>query len=111
MLIIFKSRASGDVITFEKVGKKLLEIAGKDPAEPKGIFTVEQLPEAIARLKKESDADLAEARARRDALDRDGDKAKLKADIDNVSLFQRAIPLIELMEYSLKEDTPVTWGV
>lgn len=111
MLIIFKSRASGDVITFAKVGKNLLEIAGKDPQEPKGIFTVEQLPEAIARLKAEAETDLVEARAEREALDRDPDKAKMKADIDNVRLFQRAIPLIELMEYSLKEDTPVTWGV
>ncbi len=111
MLIIFKSRASGDVITFAHVGKKLLKIAGKDPEEPKGIFTVAQLPEAIALLKAEAAEDLAEARARREALDRDADKAKLKADIDNVSLFQRAIPLIELMEYSLKDDTPVTWGV
>lgn len=111
MLIIFKSRASGDVITFEKVGKMLLELAGKDPEEPKGIFTVEQLPEAISRLKQEADADLIEARAQRAALDRDADKAKLKADVENVRLFQRAIPLIEMMEYALKDDTPVTWGV
>ena len=28
-----------------------------------------------------------------------------------ISLAQRAVPLIELMEYSLHDKVPVTWGV
>lgn len=111
MLIIFKSRATADVITFEKIGKKLLDVAGKDAEQPKGIFTLEQLPEAISRLKQAAEVDLAEARARRTELDRDPDKTKLKADVENVCLFQRAMPLIEMMETSLKEKQVVTWGV
>ena len=49
MLIIFKSPASGDVIMFEKNGKEMLGVLGKDPADAKGIVTVEQLPAEVAR--------------------------------------------------------------
>ena len=51
MLIIFKSPASGDVIMFEKNGKEMLSVLGKDPADAKGIVTVEQLPGAIAAVR------------------------------------------------------------
>ena len=51
MLIVFKSPASGDVIMFEKNGKEMLGVLGKDPADAKGIVTVEQLPGAIAAVR------------------------------------------------------------
>lgn len=111
MLIIFKSRATGDVIMFGKVAKKLLEIAGKDPQEPKGIFTVEQLPAAIAALQAAADADRVVARAEREALEKADDPESMAEDRDRVSLFQRAAPLLELMQYSLKDGVPVVWGV
>ncbi len=57
MLIIFKSPASGDVIMFEKNGKEMLSVLGKDPADAKGIVTVEQLPGAIAAVRAAIDAD------------------------------------------------------
>ena len=50
MLIVFKSPASGDVIMFEKNGKEMLGVLGKDPSDAKGIVTVEQLPGAIAAV-------------------------------------------------------------
>ena len=50
MLIIFKSKAAGDVMMFGDVAYAMMEIMGKSPAE-KGIVTAEQLADAIARLK------------------------------------------------------------
>ena len=107
MLIIFKSPASGDVIMFEKNGKEMLGVLGKDASDAKGIVTVEQLPGAIAAVKAAIEADKARA----------ADAGKTEADDDakpaggGVSFFQRAVPLLELLERSLKDKVPVTWGV
>jgi hypothetical protein len=109
MLIVFKSRAAGDVMMFGDVAYALMEIMGKDPAE-KGIVTAEQLPEAIARLK----AAVAQDKAEKPVVDHDErvfEKTPEGGKREHVSLARRAVPLIELLEYSLKEAVPVTWGV
>lgn len=108
MLIIFKSAASGDVIMFEKNGKEMLSVLGKDPDDAKGIFTVEQLPATIDTLKAAIAADKAK-QAEKD--DDDADEQDVKPGGGGVSFFQRAVPLLELLERSLKDKEPVTWGV
>ena len=108
MLIIFKSPPSGDVIMFEKNGKEMLTVLEKDPADPKGIFTVEQLPAAITTLKAAIEADKAKKAEQSDDADKD-DEPKTPGGV--VSFFQRAVPLLELLERSLKDKVPVTWGV
>ncbi|MDD5295345.1 MAG: DUF1840 domain-containing protein [Rhodocyclaceae bacterium] len=110
MLYIFKSRASADVIMFGQDAKRLLEIMGKD-TDPKGILTVDQLPGAIARLKKAAEEDRTRVRAHRDHLDASNDHRGIEEDKTTVHLSQRAVPLLDMMEASLKEDTPVVWGV
>ena len=110
MLIIFKSPASGDVIMFEKNGKEMLGVLGKDPADAKGIVTVEQLPGAIAAVKAAIESDKTRlAEQAREAAAPDEDDAKPSG--GGVSFFQRAVPLLELLERSLKDKVPVTWGV
>ena len=110
MLIIFKSSASGDVIMFEKNGKEMLGVLGKDPAEAKGIVTVEQLPGAIAAVKAAIESDKTRlAEQAKEAADPDENDAKPSG--GGVSFFQRAVPLLELLERSLKDKVPVTWGV
>ena len=112
MLIVFKSSASGDVIMFEKNGKEMLGVLGKDPADATGIVTVEQLPGAIAAVKAAIEADkarAAEARAAEARHDEAADEARPSG--GGVSFFQRAVPLLELLERALKDKVPVTWGV
>lgn len=109
MLIVFKSPASGDVIMFEKNGKEMLGVLGKDPADAKGIVTVEQLPGAIAAVKTAIEADKARLAAQ--AAEAEADEAEAKPAGGGVSFFQRAVPLLELLERSLKDKVPVTWGV
>jgi len=108
MLIIFKSPASGDVIMFEKNGKEMLSVLGKDPADAKGIVTVEQLPGAIAAVRAGIDADKTRLAESAPATEEDSDA---KPAGGGVSFFQRAVPLLELLERSLKDKVPVTWGV
>ena len=113
MIVTFKSAASADVIYFGDVAKRMLELMGKDVTE-KGIVTVEQLPDAIALLKSA----IAEDKARHKAhiLDDGNGEAKTEAAPDGgsrpfVSLTQRAVPLLAMLEESLGEKKPVVWGV
>lgn len=110
MIVTFKSAASADVIYFGDVAKHLMELMGKDAGE-KGIFTVEQLPEAIDRLK----AAIAEDKERHRKLVQD-DEPGTEADPaggsrPRVSLTQRALPLLAMLEESWREKKPVVWGV
>lgn len=109
-IVTFKSAACADVIYFGDVAKRMMELMGKEAGD-QGIVTVEQLPDAIARLK----AAIAEdkERHRQHVLD---EEAKTEQDGAGgsrpyVSLTQRAIPLLEILETSLKEKKPVVWGV
>lgn len=106
MLITFKSHSSGDVIMLENTGKDFLRLMGKDPTDAKGILTLEQLPGAISALNKAVEADKARHLEQvNNGSEVDGTQG------DEVRLFQRALPLIELLERSLKDEVPVTWGV
>lgn len=102
MIVTFKSKATSDVIMFGEAAHALMKIMGKD-AEPTGILTVEQLPDAIAALQ----AAIAQGK---NTERKDDDEGK-PAMAQNVSVAQRAQPLLEVLERSLKKKTPVTWGV
>jgi hypothetical protein len=97
MLITFKSSAGGNVVMFEKDGGDILRIVGKNAGDAQGILTVDQMPAALAALQAASAADKA---GRREPESR-----------HEIGLSQRTVPLIELIERSLKENAPITWGV
>jgi hypothetical protein len=105
MIVTFKSPAAGDVIMFGDVAQQMMKIMGKDASE-KGIVTVEQLPEAIARLR----AAIAADKAQRAGVAEDDQPLEPGRQI-NVNLAQRAVPLLDLLEWSLKKRKSVTWGV
>lgn len=110
MLITFKSAAAADVLMFGDAAMSILRVLGKDGADPRGIVTVEQLPGAIARLQAAIDADRARHQPTPDEEEaaRESGQTGMAAP---VSLAQRAYPLLVMMEDSLKEKAPVTWGV
>lgn len=107
MLIKFKSKASGDVIMLGESGKEMLRLLGKDADDIKGVFTADQLPDAIATLKQAIAVDkaLPNSHQMEKPIDSKDDAG------DSVHLYQRAQPVLELMERSRQEDTYVTWGV
>jgi len=109
MITIFRSKASGDVIMFGDVAQKLLELMGKE-AGAQGIITVEQLPGAIALLQA---AVAADKEQRQGQAEEDLPQSETAADGSRrpyVSLAQRATPLLELLQWSLKKRVPVVWG-
>ncbi len=112
MIVIFQSKASGDVIMFGDVAHRLMTIMGKH-ATPKGIVTVGQLPDAIARIKAAVAQDkdehsriVAESDAPPDLM-----SASAESSQPSISLTQRALPLLELLELSQRKGVPVMWGV
>jgi hypothetical protein len=95
--------ASGDVIMFGDVAKRMMKLMGKEPTD-KGIVTVEQLPDAIARIKAAIEED---KRQRAGLSPEDLPQTEPAVGGGNsrpfVSLTQRAVPLLELLEWSLKK--------
>ena len=113
MLVTFKSDADADVIMFGDIAKRLVEILGKDPQDAKGIVTVEQLPDALARLRAAIEEDRArQSRQAQDDADDDAERDPEKSGMAApVNLAQRAWPLLTMLEHSQKEGVPVIWGV
>ena len=113
MIVIFQSPASGDVIMFGDVAQRMMKIMGKD-ATDKGIVTVEQLPDAIARLKAAIEEDKQQRAGLQDEdlpQTEPATGAGATSSRPFVTLTQRAVPLLELLEWSLKKKKPVVWGV
>ncbi|MBU1236285.1 MAG: DUF1840 domain-containing protein [Gammaproteobacteria bacterium] len=107
-MIIFRSDAAADVMMFDDVAKRMMEIIGRE-FSTRGIITVEQLPEAIAKLRQAIAADRA---AHAGEYDRpELEEAPGDSQRAYVGLAPRAVPLAEMFEYSLKAEKPVMWGV
>lgn len=106
-MIIFQSDASGDVMMFKDVAQRMMKIMGKDVSE-RGVITIGQMPECIASLKAAIAEDRAKARVQANPHDEEAEETGVAA---RVSLAQRAIPLVELLERSLEREKPVLWGL
>lgn len=103
MIYQFRSKAGPDVIMLADLTKRIFDILGR-PVEPRGILTVEQLPELITLLETAILKDLEErSKAESEANE---EKPKL-AD----RLGQRAYPFLELMKQAKTKGEPVMWGV
>ncbi len=109
-IVTFKSQACADVIYFGDVARRLIELMGKDATE-RGIVTVEQLPAAIARLKAAIAADKEHHRRLVQEEEQSTEAAEDGGTRPAVSLTQRALPLLALLEEALREKKPVVWGV
>jgi hypothetical protein len=105
MIYRFKSKAAADLIVMGPVGDTLLRTIGREPAA-KGIVEAAALPAAIAALEQ---AVAAEDAARKTAPDDEADETRGGG--DNVSLRQRAWPLLEMMRRSQREGADIVWGV
>lgn len=104
-MITFQSDAAGDVMMFDAVAHHMMDLMGKERSQ-RGVITVEQMPECIARLK----AAIAEDRARARGRPQDEEEEEIGV-AAHVSLAQRAMPMVELLERSLELEKPVLWGL
>ena len=101
MLYKFKSRAAADLVMLESVGRRLLEVLGREPVD-KGIFEAPDLPALMQRLEQAIEQEEAEreAKAQGQTIRR-----------PEVSLRQRLWPMREMMRRSHAEGQPIVWGV
>lgn len=107
MLYRFKSKAGADVIMMADSADAVLRLMGREPA-PQGILELADLPTLIQALEAGVTADEAQFQRAVDEAKAAGQPAPRR---QGVSLRQRAWPLHELMQRSLKEKTDVVWGV
>lgn len=118
MLVRLTSSTSGEMILFAEHAHLLWEWMGKEGAA-RGVFTTEQLPAAIDRLRRGIEKDrlaakqwAEEARAAEAAGGEEEGQEPEKKDAapdESVSLAQRAQPLLNLMEWTCREDGFITW--
>lgn len=109
MLYKFKSKATGDLIMLEPNGRQILQLIGKDDASlVKGIVLPPDMPAAIAALERAIAQDeavlqqrLKEAQAAGETLPR----------AEGVSLRQRALPFIDMLQRAHRADKEIVWGV
>jgi len=111
MIYKFKSKAAGDLIMLEDSGRAILALIGKaDPQTLKqGIVLPPEMPAAIAALRQavtEEEARMLEkANAARDA------GPPLPASGQGISLRQRSLPFIRMLERCHAENKEIVWGV
>lgn len=94
MLYKFKSKVTGDLIMLEPDAKRLLKLMGRDD-QVKGIFLADQLAAAIAALES------AVAREEVEGM----------KDPKQISLRQRSLPMLKMLNQCLKQSADVVWGV
>ena len=86
--------------------QKIFDIIGK-PLEDKGVFLLEQIPTAIAKLEEAIAQDLELRKASVNDNEISSEKASAKSD----RLGQRAFPFIKLLKEALANNEMVIWGV
>lgn len=123
MLYKFKSKATGDLIMLEPQGRQILKIIGKDP-DPKGIIEPHEMLAAIEALRHavvlEEEQRQAAAQAARDAQAAQTSQAVASDDhahaagshsTGHISLKQRVVPFIDMLQRAHAEDKDIVWGV
>lgn len=105
-LVVFRSKAAGEIFYLAENARRLFDIIGKDPA-PRGVITAAQLPEAIAKLVVAVEEERAQQKSAQAQQGEDEAGRAQRA----VTLGQRAYPLLEMLRAAQKRNVDVTWGV
>jgi len=108
MLITFHSKAAADILMRSDDVDPLLRAAGKtygDKIPERGVFTRDQLPDAIAGLERAIKLDHPPA----EADDDHPDQPRRHPLEQHVGLHQRAFPLLDMMRKSLEAGQDVVW--
>lgn len=111
MLYKFKSKVTGDVIMLQPNGQRVLEIIGKHSASApslKGILLPEEMPQALAALK---DAVQLEEAQQKEAIAQAQTENLPTPHFEAISLRQRTLPFIDMIDQCLKDKEAITWGV
>lgn len=103
----FKSRETGDLVMLEPHGRRILEILGKDPAQP-GVIQARQMDAAVQALREAVVAEEAEhQRLKQEAQAR----GEAPPEFEPVTLRLRSAPFIEMLQRCQKAEVEIVWGV
>jgi hypothetical protein len=105
MLYRFKSQAAAEIIFLSAAGEELLSMLGK-AASPQGVITLAEMPAAIQILTSAMQTSAAVATP----VAADGDPLTDDVAHAPVSLHQRLLPMIDLLQQSLIGRKDVLWG-
>jgi hypothetical protein len=112
-LVVFRSKAAGEIFMFAETARRIFEIIGKDEG-PRGVITADQVPDALDRLQAAVDEEKAALKAAEDEA-RGADRgASVDTEVPGqraITLGQRAFPLLEMLRAAHKMQVDVTWGV
>jgi hypothetical protein len=110
-LVVFRSKAAGEIFMFAETARRLLQIVGKDDFE-RGVIRADELSEALDRLTAAVAQEKEELRGdpqRRELDERTGSSQGER--VAPISLGQRAFPLIEMLRAAQRKKVDVTWGI
>jgi len=110
MLYKFKSQAAGDIIMLETNGRQLLKIIGKDDEASliKGILLPEQMPAAIAALESAIATEESNLQQQIEEAQAEGEAAPRP---EAITLRQRAVPFMDMIQRCHKAQKEIVWGV
>ena len=110
MIYKFKSKATGDLIMLEENGRTILRIIGKtDPQTLRqGIVLPKDMPTAIAVLQAAVIEEEARTQEQADAAPEAGQANA--GTIQGISLRQRSLPFIRMLERCYAENKEIVWG-
>ena len=111
MIYKFKSKAAGDLIMLEDNGRAILTIIGKaDPQTLKrGIIQPPEMPAAIAALQLAVAAEETPILEKANATQQVG--RPMHTGGQGISLRQRSLPFIRMLERCHAENKEIVWGV
>ena len=111
MIYKFKSKVAGDLIMLEENGRTILAIIGKtDPQSlKKGILLPQDMPAAIAALQQAVVQEEAHLQEKADAARESG--RPRASGVQGVSLRQRSLPFVRMVERCHAENKEIVWGV
>jgi hypothetical protein len=101
MLVTFSSRSSADIIMFGDIAVHLIKLMGHSGTIPSAL-TAEDVPAALAVLEiaMEEAEQVTEAELSTDDNE----------EVIPVSLHQRAVPLIKMLQIAVRDKTYVMWA-
>lgn len=110
MIYKFKSKATGDLIMLQPNGESILKIIGKgEPTQlERGILLVEDMAGAIGALQE---AVAMEEKARADIVQKAQDQGQAPPSAPAISLRQRSLPFIQMVERCRAAQKEIVWGV
>ena len=120
-LMEFSCVATGPFLVFRETAERIFKAIG-EPFFPEGGFAAVDLPDVLARLEAAAEEDRRkeeEFKVAREKRLREGsyedeirmleEEEKTKHREDNVRLYQRMVPLKEMIRRAIKHDKPIMW--